>query len=152
MLVCESLELRQLKHFAGPGAPLLFVALDFERTEEEVQQPLARIVLRREDEVLEDRQVPKLMGNLPRFCEPEVHNLVRWKAVDPRAVEPNLPAVGAIEPRNDVEESGFSRSVRPDKASDRSGEDRQAAPVNGLDSAERLFHGVHSKNRFGGHR
>src|SRR5947199_9858314 len=149
MLVRESLELRQLKHFAGPGPPLLFVALDFERTEEEVEQPLACVVLRREDEVLEDRQVAELVGNLPRFCEPEVHNLERWQAVDSYPVKPNLPAVGAIEPRDDVEQSGFPRSVRPDEAGNRSGEDRQAAPVNGLDSTERLFHGAHPNNRLG---
>ena len=151
MLVGESVELRQLEHLTGPGAPLLLVALDLARPEEEVEQSLAGIVLRREDEVLQDGQVTELVRNLPRLGEPEVHDLVWRQAIDPDAVKPNLAAIGSIEPGDDVEQRGLPGPVRADEARDRFGEDRQAAAVDGLDSAECLFHGIDPKNRSGIH-
>src|SRR5437867_13377869 len=135
MLVGESVELRQLQHLAGPGAPLPLVALDLARPEEEVEQSLAGIVLRGEDEVLQDRQVAKFVGNLPGLGEPEVHNLIRGQSIDPCAVEPDLPAVVSIEPGNDVEQRRFLRSVRPDETRDGVWEVLQSASIAGVNAA-----------------
>ena len=143
MLVGESVELRQLQHLAGPGAPLPLVALDLARPEEEVEQALAGIVLRGEDEVLQDRQIAKLVGDLPRLREPEVHDLVRGQSIDSRAVEPDLPAVGSIEPGNDVEQRRFPRPVRPDEARDGVREDLQSASIDGVNAAEGFFDPVY---------
>src|SRR5207245_642761 len=112
---------------------------------------LPRVAFRSEDEVLEDREVAKLVRNLPRLREAQVHNLVRRQAVDPRAVKPDLPAVGAVEACNDVEQRGLPGPIWTDEAGDGLREDRQTAPVHGLDPTERLLDGVHPENRFGGH-
>src|SRR2546426_12425226 len=96
-------ELGQLEYPACAGPPLLLVAFHLARTEEEVEQPLARVAFRSEDEVLEDREVAELVRNLPRLCEAQVNDLVRRQAVDPRGVKPDLPAVGAAETCHEFE-------------------------------------------------
>src|SRR2546427_10623491 len=108
---------------------------------------LPRVAFRSEDEVLEDREVAKLVRNLPRLREAQVHNLVRRQAVDPRTVKPDLPAVGAVRARNDVKQGGFPGPIRPNEAGDGFRGTRQTERVPGRSPTEPLPDAATPENR-----
>ena len=70
---------------------------------------------------------------------------MRLKAIDPVPVEQDIPFRGRVYAGNQVEDRGFSCSVRPDQPPDLTESDLQVVVLNGAQASEVVSHVVDPK-------
>ena len=102
-------------------------------------QPLAGMVRRGEQHVVEHAHHVQRLRHLERPHEPAARDRVRGQPVDRAAVEPDRAAVGALEARDDVEERRLARAVRADQRRDRAALDDEARAVDRAHAAVALL-------------
>ena len=97
----------------------------------ESSEPLARVVRRREQHVVQYGHDGERLGELERAHHPLARDRVRARAVHRAPVEPHLAAVAALEARDDVEERRLAGAVRADQRGDRAARHGEGRRVDG---------------------
>jgi hypothetical protein len=96
--------------------------------------------VRADEHVLEHGHVLEERDVLERARDAAADDAVRADAQEVLAVEEHAPVVGAVKPRDDVEEGGLAGAVRADEAGDRALVLRERDVVEGEDPAEPALH------------
>ena len=102
----------------GPRRRLPLRRSDHARPEEQVEQPLARLVPRADHHVVEHRQPLGEPRHLEGPADAATGRRLDAAGRQPLAVEPHLAGIRRIEPGHDVEKRRLARAVRPDQADD----------------------------------
>src|SRR6185437_13318404 len=92
--------------------------------------------------VLFHGQIQEKAQRLEGARDPAARDLVRLEAEDRLPLEANVPGVGLVDARHEVEQRRLARAVRPDHADDLALVDVQVEPVDAREAAEVLRHAL----------
>ncbi len=132
-------QLERLEQLVRARPHFTFSASRCEGSGEQACKPLAGVVRRGKEHVVEHAHHVQRLRQLERPHEPAAGDRVGRQVVDRPAVEPDGAAACALEAGDDVEERRLARAVRADQRRDRAALDAEARAVHGADAAEALL-------------
>ncbi len=141
--ICLTVEPHERQKPSGLLLRGLLVRADRARRREDPLQPLAAVVRRSDQHVLEHRQLRERPRRLERADEPGACDPVRRAALDRLPEEADRAPLGAEEARDDVEQGRLAGPVRADQRRDRACGDVERRCVDRAQAAEAACHVPH---------